>query len=97
MFTHRKSEGADYRYGLAPVSYTHLQHDDKQWFINCGSLGCPAQEHNIARAGLLHLSESSVSFAPVQISYDADQVVSLIRSLRYPDHKNILKYFYGIQ
>lgn len=74
-----------------------IQHDDRQWFINCGSLGCPAQEHDIARAGLLSLSESSVSFAPLQIRYDADQVISLIRSLRYPDHENILKYFYGIQ
>ena len=64
-------------------------------YINVGSLGCPSRDRNIARAGVLKIEEGSVTIEPVDVSYDADDVVRQIETMKYPDADNILRYFYG--
>lgn len=67
----------------------------KRTYINTGSLGCPARDKNIARAGVLAIGEV-VTYDSVQIEYDVESVVREIENLQYPDYKNIEKYFYGV-
>ena len=65
-------------------------------YINVGSLGCPTQDKNIARAGLLNIENGSVEFKPIDLEYDADEVIRAIDRINYPDADNIKKYFYGV-
>jgi len=64
-------------------------------YINVGSLGCPSWDRNIARAGVLKIEKGNATIEPVDVPYDADEVVSQIEALDYPDADNIVKYFYG--
>ena len=64
-------------------------------YINVGSLGCPARDRNIARAGVLRIEKGNVTIEPVDVSYDADKVVCQIEAIHYPDAENIIRYFYG--
>lgn len=75
---------------------TILEHAGR-WYINVGSLGCPARQKNIARAGILTLSEDRIAIEPVDIPYDAAAVVREIDRLNYPSAGEIKKYFYGIE
>lgn len=72
-----------------------VRHDGR-WYINPGSLGCPAQDRNIARACVLTLSGNDVQIEPLEITYDAESVVHEIDRLVYPASADIKKYFYGI-
>ena len=65
-------------------------------YINVGSLGCPAWEHNIARAGILSIENDAAAIETIDVEYDAAEVVRRINELNYPDAENIKKYFYGI-
>ena len=65
-------------------------------YINAGSLGCPAQSRNIARAGILNIEPANVEVQTIDLQYDANLVVDRIDQLNYPDAGNIKKYFYGV-
>lgn len=65
-------------------------------YINVGSLGCPAQSRNIARAGVVNIEPGNVEVQTIDLKYDANLVVDRIDQLNYPDANNIKKFFYGI-
>ncbi|MBR3954016.1 MAG: metallophosphoesterase family protein [Clostridia bacterium] len=67
-----------------------------KFYINVGSLGCPAQDKNIARAGIVNIQNSNFEFLPIDLEYDAEEVIRAIDEINYPDADNIKKYFYGI-
>ena len=67
-----------------------------KYFINCGSLGCPSKDKNIARALILSLSES-ISFQEIRIEYDIQQVLADINKFNYPAKDTIKAIFYGVQ
>lgn len=65
-------------------------------YINVGSLGCPAQDKNIARAGIVKIEKGNVEVEPIDVEYDVNSVIKVIDEINYPDADNIKKYFYGI-
>lgn len=65
-------------------------------YINVGSLGCPAQDINIARAGIVTLEKGRIDVEPMDIEYDVNDVIKTIDDINYPDADNIKKYFYGV-
>lgn len=67
-----------------------------KWYINVGSLGCPAKDKNIARAGVLKIEEGNVEVETIDIEYDVNVVISEIDRLNYPEADTIKKIFYGI-
>ncbi len=67
-----------------------------KFYINVGSLGCPARDKNSARAGILYIEKGNVKIQPIDIKYDVNEVIHLIDELNYLDADNIKKYFYGI-
>lgn len=78
-------------------------HDHLRWicrgnrlFANAGSLGCPAQEGNIARAGILTIENGKAELQPIDVAYDVQKVIRAIDEIQYPDADNIKKYFYGV-
>lgn len=64
-------------------------------YVNCGSLGCPAQDRNIARGGILTLEDGQADFQAVTVTYEVEQVLSRITQLNYPDSQIIKAVFYG--
>lgn len=70
---------------------------DKKFYINVGSCGCPENEINIARGGILIIDREKVSLQCVDEEYDVSKVISEIRRLNYPAANEILKYFYGVR
>jgi len=73
---------------------TSFQRGDK-YYINCGSLGYPGKEKNIARAGILTIDDD-VSFAEVKVEYDVEKVLKDMDRLNYPAKDIIKKNFYGV-
>jgi len=78
-------------------------HDHRRWiccgkrmFVNVGSLGCPAKDGNIARAGILTIEEGRADIQPVDVAYHVQNVIRDIDEIQYPDAENIKKYFYGV-
>lgn len=65
-------------------------------YINVGSLGCPAQDKNIARGGIADIENGIVEIQPIDIKYDVNPIINRMDKLNYPDAANIKKYFYGI-
>lgn len=65
-------------------------------YINVGSLGCPAQDKNVARAGIVKIDKGNVEVEPMDVEYDVDSVIKVIDEINYPEADNIKKYFYGI-
>lgn len=65
-------------------------------YINVGSLGCPAQDKNQARAGILEIENGNADIQTIDIKYDVDNVINLINEINYPDAENIKKFFYGL-
>lgn len=65
-------------------------------YINVGSLGCPAQDKNIARGGIADIENVIVEIQPIDIKYDVNPIINRMDKLNYPDAANIKKYFYGI-
>lgn len=66
-------------------------------YINAGSLGCPAQERNIARAAIAVIKNGRVDVQPIDVPYEVQPVVQALDERQVPDAANIKKYFYGIQ
>ncbi|GFZ33184.1 phosphodiesterase [Clostridium zeae] len=73
-----------------------INHESNKWYINSGSLGCPADDINIARAGIIVVNEDCITYEKLNVHYDVKKVIENIKYIKYPDFKNILKYFYGI-
>ena len=67
-----------------------------KFYINVGSLGCPAQDKNLARAGILQIENGNAEIQTMDIEYDVNDVIHLIDEINYPDAENIKKFFYGI-
>lgn len=68
-----------------------------RWYINCGSLGCPGKERNLARAAILQISESGeISVQQLEIRYKVSEVTGLIQKLQYPAAAEILQFFFGV-
>ncbi len=65
-------------------------------YVNVGSLGCPAQDKNLARSGVLKIEKGNVEVEPIDIEYDVNGVINLIDEINYPDADNIKKFFYGL-
>lgn len=80
--------GHDHNCSIVPT-------EDK-FFINCGALGCPGKDKNIARAGVLEIHQGSVDFKLLQVQYDVESVIEDIRLIKYPEYDTILKYFYNV-
>ena len=73
-----------------------INNESNKWYINSGSLGCPGESINIARAGVIDISNEKITYEELNITYDIKKVIENIKNMKYPDFKNILKYFYGI-
>ncbi len=69
---------------------------NNKWFINVGSLGCPASDRNLARAGILVLEDAGARVEKIEVQYDVESVIREIERLGYPEAENIKKYFYGV-
>ena len=65
-------------------------------YINVGSLGCPAGDRNIARAGVLTIENGNAAIETIDVIYNVDEVIHRIDMIHYPDADNIKKYFYGL-
>lgn len=65
-------------------------------YINVGSLGCPAQDKNLARGGILTIENGNVEIQPIDVEYNVNSVINRIDEIHYPDADNIKKFFYGI-
>ena len=65
-------------------------------YLNCGALGCPGKDRDLARAAILDLGER-IRVTPLRIRYDVQPVVREIQRLRMPDWENILASFYGLR
>lgn len=68
-----------------------------KFYINVGSLGCPAQDKNIARAGIVNIENGTVDVETIDLKYDVNEVIKAIDDINYPDADNIKKYFYGMR
>lgn len=89
---------ADVKSDIILYGHNHCRNICKgdKLYINVGSLGCPAQDKNLARAGILKIEKGDVEIQPIDIEYDVNDVINLIDEINYPDADNIKKYFYGI-
>ena len=67
---------------------------DGKWYINTGALGCPMGS-NIAKAGILEISEGNIEFKPINVIYDVNEIIEEINNLKFPFYKKILQIFYG--
>lgn len=65
-------------------------------YINSGSLGCPAGAYMGANAGILDIEGDNINYEQLVVTFDVNKVVDIIRKKKYPDYKNILLYFYGV-
>ena len=65
-------------------------------YINVGSLGCPAQDKNIARAGIVKIENGNVEVESIDIEYNVNDVIKVIDEINYPAADDIKKFFYGI-
>ena len=65
-------------------------------YINVGSLGCPAGDRNIARAGVLTVENGKAAIETIDVPYDVDEVIRRIDMIHYPDADIIKKVFYGL-
>ena len=70
---------------------------ENKWFVNSGSLGCPAHERNIARAAILEITETSHVFVQsIEVQYDVFKVLKDIDQLAYPASEEIKRFFFGV-
>lgn len=65
-------------------------------YINVGSLGCPANDRNIARYGILEITDGYVNIEAKELKYDSQTVINKINELNYPASDEIKKFFFGI-
>ena len=65
-------------------------------YINVGSLGCPAQDKNLAQAGIVTIEQGKVIVEPFGIEYNVNAVLNKIDEINYPESENIKRIFFGI-
>ena len=65
-------------------------------YVNVGSLGCPSRDRNIARAGVLTIENGKAGIETIDVTYDVEEVLHRIDTLRYPQADIIKKVFYGL-
>lgn len=90
------------RYDADIILYGHdhsrtIKEAGGKWYINVGSLGCPAVDGNIARVGILEIEGSDVSVRSLDIEYDASKVIDEINRINFPAAKEIKMFFYGVR
>ena len=73
---------------------TSINNKNNKWYINSGSLGCPAKS-NITNAGILKINKDEVYYEQLKIEYNVNEVIQEIERLKFPFYKGILKIFYG--
>ncbi len=71
--------------------------DEQKLYANFGSLGCPAKDGNVARAGILNINNEKVAFKTIKVLYDVDKVIEDINCLAYPAASEIKRYFFGLR
>jgi len=76
---------------------TAVNQDENKIFVNCGSLGCPAKDGNVARAGVLTIQNNIIAFKSIRVLYDVYKVIADINRLAYPAAQEIKAFFYGIK
>lgn len=64
-------------------------------YINVGSLGCPAKDKNIARYGILEITDEKVNIEAKELKYDSQSVVDKINEYNYPAAYEIKVFFFG--
>lgn len=69
--------------------------EENRWYINTGSLGCP-MDSNVAKAGILEICNGKIEFKSINVSYNVEEVIEKINSLKFPLYQQILKLFYGV-
>ena len=77
--------------------HTHtvsVNNKENRWYINSGSLGCPANT-NVANAGILEVNGDEIDFKCLNIEYDVEYVIREIEKTKFPFYEEILKIFYG--
>lgn len=86
--------------GIVIYGHNHAKmicHSQNRWFINSGSLGCPANDKNIARAAILEIEESDhISVRSIEIKYNVTTVLEHIDAIKYPAYRDIKKFFFGV-
>lgn len=92
MFARETADVILYGHDHAPC----ICRTDDRLYINPGSLGCPARDKNIARAGILFIENGQAEFSPLRIQYDAAATVAAIDAFAYPDHQPVKQFFYGV-
>jgi len=65
-------------------------------YINPGALGCPGEDKNIARAGILNLNDN-VTYQQLNLEYNVQDVIDKIEKINYPAKDIIKKMFYGVK
>lgn len=73
-----------------------VNNESNKWYINSGSLGCPGNDINIARAGIININNDNITYEELNLHYDVKKVIKNIEDMKYPEFENILKYFYGV-
>jgi len=73
-----------------------VHQNEKTLYINIGSLGCPSKSKNMARAGMLNLTEGKAVFENVELAYDVSAVINEIDRLNYPANNEVKQIFYGL-
>lgn len=73
-----------------------INNESNKWYINSGSLGCPGNDINIARAGIININNDNITYEELNLHYDVKKVIKNIEDMKYPEFENILKYFYGV-
>lgn len=89
---------ADVRSDIILYGHDHCRNICKgdKLYINVGSLGCPAQDRNFARAGILKIEKGTADIQKIDVIYNVNDVIHLIDEINYPEADHIKKYFYGL-
>ncbi|MGS0973169.1 MAG: metallophosphoesterase family protein [Candidatus Izemoplasmataceae bacterium] len=64
-------------------------------YINPGSCGCPGRSKNIARCGILEITDT-IRYEQISLEYNVDEVLGKIEELNYPAKEEIKKFFFGL-
>lgn len=70
-----------------------VNRDEHRLFAKFGSLGCPAKDGNVARAGIITINNGKFDYEIIQVSYDVDKVIADINRLGYPAYEEIKMFF----
>jgi len=72
-----------------------VNRDERRLFANSGSLGCPAKDGNVARAGILTVNNGKLDFEHIRVLYEVDKVIADINRLAYPAYEEIKMLFFN--